>query len=203
VSIRVMTAVWDSPRVPPGRLLLLLALADAANDEGVCWPSVPTLARKCRSSDRTIQRHLRDLVGVGLLAIEDRPGTSQRYRIHLAALATGGDNVSPVGVSDCHRGGDTCVTGRGDTALSPEPLLEPSLEVPPTPRLRRGTCPAHTTKPGRSCRRCGTSPRAAAAADKEARRPHLAGSECSEHGTIRNDLGVCSGCRADSLAGTA
>jgi hypothetical protein len=35
-----------------------MSLADAADDEGVCWPSIPTLARKCCISTRTVQRSL-------------------------------------------------------------------------------------------------------------------------------------------------
>jgi DNA-binding transcriptional ArsR family regulator len=195
VSIRVMTLVWDAAAVPVGRLLLLLALADAANDEGVCWPSVTTLARKCRTSDRTVQRHLRDLEAAGLLAIVERPGTSQLYRIDLDALRAGGCQIVTGGVTQpCHRG--------GDTALSPEPSLNGQGTVPPSPPASRGGCAAHPARK-RGCRACGTSPRAVAAAERDQLRHPLAGTTCATHGTVRNGLGLCSACRADELAPAA
>jgi hypothetical protein len=52
VSIKLMTAAWDIP-LPHADKLLLLALADQANDEGCCWPKVSTLATKCGLEDRT------------------------------------------------------------------------------------------------------------------------------------------------------
>jgi hypothetical protein len=36
--------------------LVLLALADCANDEGRCWPSASTLARKTGEGERTVRR---------------------------------------------------------------------------------------------------------------------------------------------------
>lgn len=47
MSIRLMTQVWDIQSLTQPRKMLLLALADNANDEGRCWPSVETLMRKC------------------------------------------------------------------------------------------------------------------------------------------------------------
>lgn len=53
------------------RLLLLLALADYANDEGAhCYPSIKTLARRCRRSDRRTQALLRELAASGEIDIE-------------------------------------------------------------------------------------------------------------------------------------
>ena len=73
-----------------------MALADAADDQGACWPSIATLARKCTVSTRTMQRSLRTLIDSGLLIAElrqrrDGSSTSNRYRL----LIAGGDNLSP------------------------------------------------------------------------------------------------------------
>lgn len=43
------------------RSLVLLALADQANDEGLCWPSQEKLAPKARQSVSTLRRSLRSL----------------------------------------------------------------------------------------------------------------------------------------------
>jgi hypothetical protein len=61
VSIAAMNWAW-SLTLSPREKLVLMSLADAADDRGVCWPSIPTVARKCCLSKRTIQRTLRGLI---------------------------------------------------------------------------------------------------------------------------------------------
>lgn len=76
-----MTAVWEL-RLPDSEKLALLALADCANDEGLCWPSMATLARKCSKSDRTLQKAVMALCEKGHLSRDERPGKGVLYRIH-------------------------------------------------------------------------------------------------------------------------
>ena len=90
-----MNWAWRQVLTPTLKLVLM-ALADAADDQGICWPSVSTLAKKCTVSKRTVQRSLRVLIGSGLLIAEPRrrrdgSSTSNRYRL----LIAGGDNLSP------------------------------------------------------------------------------------------------------------
>ncbi len=57
-----MTAVWDSGCYSGGTLLLLLALADIAGDDGSrVFPSIATLAKKTRLDERSVRRLLRKL----------------------------------------------------------------------------------------------------------------------------------------------
>lgn len=44
MSIKAMTWAWGLAELPLRESMVLLALADAANDEGVCWPSQEVLA---------------------------------------------------------------------------------------------------------------------------------------------------------------
>ena len=75
MSIRVMTQVWDSGQYNGSKLLLLLALADFAHDDGGnVYPSVDTLAQKTRCDRRTVQRNLRQLEGEGTITLV-RPAT--------------------------------------------------------------------------------------------------------------------------------
>lgn len=78
MSIKVMSRVWEMD-LPAKDKLILLALADCANDEGTAWPSVATLARKCGCDQRTIQRNLRDLEKVGAFRREEVPGKGCKY----------------------------------------------------------------------------------------------------------------------------
>lgn len=76
-----MTAVWGV-NLPDSEKIVLLALADAANDEGVCWPSMSSLAAKCSKSDRTVQAAIKALVTAGHLTRLERPGKGVLYTVH-------------------------------------------------------------------------------------------------------------------------
>ena len=49
-------------------------LADRANKDGICWPSIPTISKDLKFSESTIRRALKDLHRAGLVQAE------QRYR---------------------------------------------------------------------------------------------------------------------------
>ena len=116
--------------------LVLMALADAADDEGMCWPSVATISRKCCVSRRTVQRTLQTLVDSDLLHAEprfrgDRSRSSNRYRLSLV----GGDNLSPPHdnpdtgpVTPVSPGGDPCVTPRTTIRTIIESPLQPGTD---------------------------------------------------------------------------
>lgn len=76
-----MTLVWELD-LPDSEKLALLALADCANDEGLCWPSMATLAKKCSKSDRTVQKAIQSLIEKGHLSRDERPGRGVLYQIH-------------------------------------------------------------------------------------------------------------------------
>jgi hypothetical protein len=71
MSIKVMDWVWDHAEASGTELLLLLAIADNANDQGEAWPGVPTLTQKIRvTTDRDTQIVLRKLEAAGQLMID-------------------------------------------------------------------------------------------------------------------------------------
>lgn len=76
MSIRTMDRVWKNSRQSGGKLLLLLAIADFSNDNGMAYPGIDTLAEKTRQSRRTIQRQLTELEADRELAIENGTGRS-------------------------------------------------------------------------------------------------------------------------------
>jgi hypothetical protein len=51
MSVRTLNRVWEASRQTGGALLVLLAIADFADDDGLAYPSISTLARKARLSD--------------------------------------------------------------------------------------------------------------------------------------------------------
>lgn len=52
--------------------LLLIVLADYANDDGMAWPSVATMAQEVEKSERSIQLLLRKLEAKGLIRKGDQ-----------------------------------------------------------------------------------------------------------------------------------
>ena len=84
MSIRVESRVWKSADAAGGELLVLLALAHFADDEGWCWPSMATIAKKTRMTERSAQRIIRRLVGRGQLFCDPSAGgrgKPNRYRV--------------------------------------------------------------------------------------------------------------------------
>jgi hypothetical protein len=82
-----MTRVWDL-ELPDSDKIVLLALADCANDEGHCWPSVASLVRKCSKSERTIQASIKRLVDEGLLIRREVLGKGCNYTVLPRSPAT-------------------------------------------------------------------------------------------------------------------
>ena len=63
----------------PTTKLVLLLLANYADEKNSCFPSEKHLAKLVGVSDRTIRRSLRYLIDNGFLFSEARKGTSNRY----------------------------------------------------------------------------------------------------------------------------
>ena len=75
MSIRLMTQVWDGGCYSGSTLLVLLAIADfASNDGRRIFPHVETLAEKARISTRAVQLALNVLIEDGVLSTDDRAG---------------------------------------------------------------------------------------------------------------------------------
>lgn len=75
-------------QLDPSVKAVLMSLADQANDEGVCWPGVGSLAVRTCLSERTVQRSVRTLEELKLLSYEmgaARKGTN-RYTLNVALL---------------------------------------------------------------------------------------------------------------------
>lgn len=97
MSIAMMTAVWERSKLEGGALLLELAIADHANDDGLAFPSIERLARKARLGKRQTYRLVRELVESGEISIEHGGGRhrSNLYRINLAAFSGGDAETQP------------------------------------------------------------------------------------------------------------
>ena len=60
MSITAIRWAWEAP-IKAGPKFVLVALAEHANDNGDCWPSLATLSRKCGMSRSCVSVHLKQL----------------------------------------------------------------------------------------------------------------------------------------------
>ena len=66
MSVKLMSIAWEAD-LKSTKKLVLLALADAASDEGVCWPSWETIMRKAGISKGALSNALKGLEALGLI----------------------------------------------------------------------------------------------------------------------------------------
>ena len=142
MSVEIMSQCWKLD-LPQNKKLVLLAIADHANDEGIAWPSQGRIAWKTGYKRRNIKYILDSLVEDGYLTILRIGNGRKNSTVHQLTLenaprlpeynaddyyvpfkervqpdvkgATGGKRVQPV-------------VEKGAIAVAPEPSLEPSIE---------------------------------------------------------------------------
>ena len=130
MSLRLISKCWDITGLHPTQKLILISLADQANDAGVCWPSIETIAKRSGISERSAQRIINGLIESGLIARSSRPGRSNIFYITPDTHDTPDAGDTP----DTHDGGGvTPMTGGGDTHDT-QNRKEPSKNRKPSPR---------------------------------------------------------------------
>lgn len=130
MSVRVSSRVWESSAQSGGGLLMLLAIADFADDEGVAFPAVATLAARCRITVRSAHRLIAELRASGELVVASGAGPrgANVYRIVVrAARRTPDAGVTP----DAHdrMTGASRTPDAGVTAPLTTPPLTPDARV--------------------------------------------------------------------------
>ena len=69
-----MAAVFESTTLGPTERLVMLALADHADDAGRCYPAMGRLCQRTGLSDRAIQKNVKALVEAGYLTVAQNAG---------------------------------------------------------------------------------------------------------------------------------
>lgn len=133
MSIRVTTHVWEHSQARGTALLLLLALADQSNDQGISWPSVGFLAAKARLSEREVHYLIKKIAETGELQVL-RGGGRKRpnvYQLTVQGLQ-GSEPVNEGEVQDLH----PIQTQDSDIGASPAPITDISAERVQNPEER-------------------------------------------------------------------
>lgn len=143
MSVQATTWAWEHSTAKGNDLLVLLAVADAANAQGGrSCQSAATVSSMTRLSERTVQRVLQRLVESGELVVDGRDRRYQTNVYSMPGVAAGGPVTlrQDDGPSNCrYDKTDPVVTtkqaGRYDTAVSPNPInpsTTPTNIYPPT-----------------------------------------------------------------------
>lgn len=146
----------------PLRKLVLLKLADNANDLGECWPSYQHIADQCEISKRSVMNHIEALCEYGLIKKELRTGpkgnSSNVYQLNLRSAGDspgGSANRSLPGAGDSLPGAGDSPGGSAGAAPrishSFEPVNEPVNEpIKHTGASAIASAPARSAKQGYS-----------------------------------------------------
>ncbi len=81
MSTIITAECWKLQGLSVTQKVVLISLADQANDEGVCWPAVGTVAKRCCMSERAVRTAIDHLVAVGLIARERRFNSSSVFKV--------------------------------------------------------------------------------------------------------------------------
>lgn len=91
MSMKLMVEALHLKLGNPLRKLVLIKMADNANDDGICWPSYKNIADACEISRSAVKNHVRALESAGYVErTERRNGTrssSNVYRITLPRVS--------------------------------------------------------------------------------------------------------------------
>ncbi|NMJ04435.1 helix-turn-helix domain-containing protein [Salmonella enterica] len=123
MSMNLMAKAMSIKVGNPLRKLVLIKLADNANDEGECWPSYQHIADQCEVSRSTVKSHIRALEDMGLLKREfRRKGELNQSNVFYLTL----DNAQQIPPESGGAGADRGGAGAAPrTYHSFEPVKEP------------------------------------------------------------------------------
>lgn len=146
MSMNLMAQAMSIKVGNPLRKLVLIKIADNANDKGECWPSYQHVADHCECSKSAVRAHIEALIKMGLLTKENRLGvnngkgnTSNLYYLTL-------DNpVPPESIAPCAVKKHSPMPSKSTGVCQQVTQGVPSESIPPMPS--DGTRTSHSFEP--------------------------------------------------------
>lgn len=156
MSMLLMVQAMKAKVGNPLRKLVLVKLADQANDDGECWPSYQSIADACEMSRRTVITHIDWLEENGFLQCKHRKSNDglSRSNVFVLTIAGGenpapqGANLSPGGANAAPRGANAALPGGENPALgganaAPIETVNESINIEPVKEsVKESTAPA-------------------------------------------------------------
>lgn len=81
MSMLLMVRAMNTKVGNSSRKIVLIKLADHANDKGICWPSHEHIARHCEMSTRSVIRHTETLEKQGLIKVIKRKCSGESHNL--------------------------------------------------------------------------------------------------------------------------
>lgn len=124
MSLRHMIKAFECKIGSHVQKLVLIKLADNANDDGKCWPSLQRIANECEISKRTAINAIKALEEKGFLCVHRERTSADMNKVNLYTLTLGGGESNSLG-------GESPALGDGEshaprTSHSLEPTNEPN-----------------------------------------------------------------------------
>jgi len=134
MSVYAMAWAWQQRCRNASEKLVLLALADFSDDEGVCWPGTRKLSEKCGVTQRQVRAHMQLLEESAFVERVERTHESGRrlsnlYRLPIPTRkkTSGSPSVADSqGDPAVDNRGDPVTDNRGDPVMDNRVLVEPS-----------------------------------------------------------------------------
>ena len=126
MSAKYTFLAWElNEDIKSGALVVLLQLANNANDDGVSWYSIEKMAAKCKMSIRAFKSNLVVLEGKGLLKTIRRPNKSSIYKLLLGSA----DSALPETSNDENCTPEVQILHDGSADSAPDPNNEPNKDL--------------------------------------------------------------------------
>jgi hypothetical protein len=114
--IKPIGFILDS-NLPPTEKLLMVSLAEFADENGLCWPSKETLSRRAQVSKRTVDKYIKLLAADGWISVsENRGRRSNSYNLNLGKI------YNPQPCKTCMSEVQSMLQVRPAAHVAPEPL---------------------------------------------------------------------------------
>jgi hypothetical protein len=124
MSIEAINWALTAETGSPGCKLVLIVLANYANDENEAWPSIKTLTTKTEQGEKTVWRHLKDLEKNGFISSQNRFSKDGSRSSNLYKLNT----VTPL---------VKMTTGQNDhLSFCPENTVTPLVKMTRNPSIK-------------------------------------------------------------------
>ncbi|MBS4088706.1 helix-turn-helix domain-containing protein [Pseudomonas rustica] len=148
MSMELMVKAMKTKVGNPLRKLVLIKLADNANDVGECWPSYQHIADQCEIGRSTVKVHIRELEKCGLLRREfRRKGELNQSNLFHLSLNSGSGAALP-GAGDNPGGGAGAAPRTSHSFESViEPVEQPVAKAPSRTKAKAVKFDPLTAKP--------------------------------------------------------
>ena len=86
MSVQMISLAWPL-KMSTGLKFVLVAICDAANDDGEAFLCIDTISFKTALSVRAVQSHLKTLEQIGFIRKDERPGRSSVFSVNRAYMS--------------------------------------------------------------------------------------------------------------------